>query len=771
MSNYEHVLPKNTTVARLGNGRPPTVPVWQEEVITHPAYPDFNASQEPNHVLQTVTQQTAALLKLAGCIIFEWNHTTGSLIALTQHWEATLPADTSTANLSFDTNSTAQKTLSDGLIRKVSVEPTTVQTPTCYYFLPMIFQGEIVGLAVMIPHYPHTLSEQEISLAQLMASQAAGVLENARLYDEVHQRVDELTALNTISQVITSTLNLPEMLGIITDLTTRLLNVAATSVVLHREDEANLYYAAASGAGAKFIRDKELPVGQGITGWVVAHGESLVVNDTKNDSRFLSQFDRQSGFTTESILCVPLEAKGRITGAITAMNKKDTIFDQKDIRLLSALAAPAAIAIENARLYEQAQKEIAERKQVELDLDFNKKFSHIYAQQLEAMEILHDVGLRLMHNLDTKSVLDLTNHAVLDLIPEATGCIMHFPGQSAHNLLPEVYAGHAPLRSNHLGHDLKELVGRTVETGEAISVPDVSATTLLPHLADVQIQSLLALPLVDHQHHQKLGALTVYGAKPHLFTDTHQYILSILANQAAVALRKACFFEARKQAQEQEKQAIREMFQRYVNPAVVERLVEGREDLALGGKRQEVSILFADIRGFTTFSEHQPPEQLVEVLNQYFAMAVHAIMGQEGTLDKFMGDAVMAIFNAPLSQPDHIRRAVQAALTMQRTIIEHSLTAAPRHQPLTFGIGVHVGPAVVGNIGTAQQMNYTAIGDTVNVAKRLQENAGGGQILLSQAVYNAIKDDAVVKDLGPMTIKGRTAAENVYILLDLADGD
>jgi adenylate cyclase len=274
------------------------------------------------------------------------------------------------------------------------------------------------------------------------------------------------------------------------------------------------------------------------------------------------------------------------------------------------------------------------------------------------------------------------------------------------------------------------------------------------------------MPLIDHQLEQVLGALSVFSPKANVFTESHQYILSILVNQAAVAIQKACFFEEREQAQTREKQAIRDLFQRYVNPTVVERLVKGRDHLALGGIRQQVSVMFADLRGFTAFSEHQPPEALVEILNQYFALAVEAILAQEGTLDKFMGDAIMAFFNAPLPQANHTLRAAQAALAMQRTIIEHNLIKAV-HRPLNFGIGLHTGPAVVGNIGTAQQMNYTAIGDTVNLAKRLQENAQEGQILLSQAAYEALKDVAVVRDLGPLTVKGRTAAEHVYVLIDL----
>jgi adenylate cyclase len=260
--------------------------------------------------------------------------------------------------------------------------------------------------------------------------------------------------------------------------------------------------------------------------------------------------------------------------------------------------------------------------------------------------------------------------------------------------------------------------------------------------------------------------LGVYSAEADVFNNEHQHILSILANQASVAISKARFIKEREAAKEREKQNIRNLFQRYVSPAVVERLVDGRENLVLGGRRQDVAILFADIRGFTSFGENIAPEKLVEVLNQYLALAVEAILVEEGTLDKFMGDAVMALFNVPLAQPDHALRAVRAAVAMQQALVNFNANSADSNC-LSFGIGIHMGQAVVGNIGTAQQMNYTAVGDTINLAKRLQENAQGGQIILSQAVYDTVKEYVVVDDLGPITVKGRTAEVHSYLLIDL----
>ena len=212
--------------------------------------------------------------------------------------------------------------------------------------------------------------------------------------------------------------------------------------------------------------------------------------------------------------------------------------------------------------------------------------------------------------------------------------------------------------------------------------------------------------------------------------------------------------------------AIQDMFRCYLSPAVVDRLPSDPGQLKLGGHRQEVSILFADIRGFTSFSERLPPEEVMDTLNRYLSMAAEAILAYEGTLDKFMGDAVMAIFNAPLPQEDHALRAVKAAIAMQRAIADYHRQLGEK-QGLNFGVGINVGEVVVGNIGTTARMDYTAIGDAVNLAKRLQENVGGGRILLSQSTYERVKDHINVKALLPLKVKGRMEPEPVYELISL----
>jgi class 3 adenylate cyclase len=212
--------------------------------------------------------------------------------------------------------------------------------------------------------------------------------------------------------------------------------------------------------------------------------------------------------------------------------------------------------------------------------------------------------------------------------------------------------------------------------------------------------------------------------------------------------------------------AIQDMFRRYLSPAVVDRLPSDPAQLRLGGHRQEVSILFADIRGFTSFSEKLPPEEVMDTLNRYLSMAAEAILAYEGTLDKFMGDAVMAIFNAPLPQEDHVLRAVKAAVAMQQAIADYHRQLGEK-RGLSFGVGINVGQVVVGNIGTTARMDYTAIGDAVNLAKRLQENVGGGRILLSQSTHERVKDYVRVKVLPPVKVRGRVEPEPVYELIRL----
>ena len=217
---------------------------------------------------------------------------------------------------------------------------------------------------------------------------------------------------------------------------------------------------------------------------------------------------------------------------------------------------------------------------------------------------------------------------------------------------------------------------------------------------------------------------------------------------------------------EAEQERIRQTFGRVVAPRVRDRLLEDASNLRLDGIRQPLTVLFADIHNFTPLSERIKPEALFQILNSYLSAAATAVLEEEGTLDKFMGDAVMAFWNAPDEQPDHVLRAARAALAMDAAIRKVRSEVTQSYQ-LFFSIGISTGEAMVGNVGTPDLFNYTVIGDIVNYASRLESIAAPGQILLSQESYAAIADHVIAKELPPVQVKGKSAPAVVYELQGL----
>ncbi len=211
------------------------------------------------------------------------------------------------------------------------------------------------------------------------------------------------------------------------------------------------------------------------------------------------------------------------------------------------------------------------------------------------------------------------------------------------------------------------------------------------------------------------------------------------------------------------------VFKQYVAPQVVDKISKDRDfELVIGGENRHIAVLFVDIRGFTTMSESLEPEEVVEILNEYLGLTTQAIFDHGGTLDKFVGDATMAVFNAPFDLDDYIFRAVATAWDMQAGADRIAEKFRKRYgRSVSFGIGVNCGNAVVGNIGCDFRMDYTAIGDTVNTAARLESNAGPGQILISQDVYEAVKERVAVTPIGEIPLKGKSNGVFVYRVDDV----
>lgn len=216
-----------------------------------------------------------------------------------------------------------------------------------------------------------------------------------------------------------------------------------------------------------------------------------------------------------------------------------------------------------------------------------------------------------------------------------------------------------------------------------------------------------------------------------------------------------------------ERQQVTRTFQRYVAPEIVSELLNaGPSALKLGGKKCEIAALFVDIRGFTPMSEKLEPERVVEILNEYLTLTTQCIINHHGTLDKFVGDCTMAFWNAPLPQEDYVMSACRAAMDMVEGAkpLTEMLQKEYGHT-VSFGIGIHTGPAVIGNIGAPMRMDYTAIGDTVNTASRLEANAPANTVYISRAVADALGSRIKAAPLKePLQLKGKSAGFEILVL-------
>jgi adenylate cyclase len=220
-----------------------------------------------------------------------------------------------------------------------------------------------------------------------------------------------------------------------------------------------------------------------------------------------------------------------------------------------------------------------------------------------------------------------------------------------------------------------------------------------------------------------------------------------------------------------EKEKIKGAFNKYVNKDILDRILQHQDGLKLGGEKKMLTVFFSDIRGFTPMSEALSPEEVVHILNEYFTAMTAIIFKYGGYLDKFMGDAIMALYGAPMELPDHADRAVLAAVEMSEKMKE--LQAKWRlegKREVNIGIGINTGEVVVGNIGSNERMEFTAIGDTVNLTQRLESVAEKGQILISGATYERVKHRVNAVMLDPIKVKGKTEKVIAYSVQGLKTG-
>ncbi len=539
-----------------------------------------------------------------------------------------------------------------------------------------------------IPHAAET-RQRVVDLALLLERLNAGLEQQDREHAQ-------LLGLFQVSRAVNSTLELNAVLNRAMDIIIQVTR-AERGFLMLTDEEGRLVFQVARNMDRETISSPTFQVSRSIVEHVAQTGQPILTTDAQRDPRFAAQ-DSVVALNLRSILCTPLIAREYVIGVVYVDNRLHAgMFQPADLEALRAFADQAAIAIENARLFESVRQKVNEISALKTFQDdiFASIASGVIATDLQDRITAFNRAAETIFGISAERALGQPYLQTLEALADTT--------------LPQLVEEAKSAGKRFVGSEVK------------VSLPSRGMATL----------SLSVSSLRDASGNAQGATIVVDD-----LTEKRRL------------------------------QAVRGMFRRYVAPAVVDRLESNPAQLKLGGQRQEITILFADIRGFTRLSEQLPPEELVEILNQYLAVAAEAILQQEGTLDKFMGDAVMGIFNAPLPQDDHPLRAARAALALRAAVtrLHHRLPDISR---LYFGIGIHTGDAVVGNVGTEQQMNYTAIGDAVNLAKRLQESANGGQIVMSEQTCARIRTSVIVKPLAPFHVKGREAQVEAWELLGL----
>ncbi len=271
------------------------------------------------------------------------------------------------------------------------------------------------------------------------------------------------------------------------------------------------------------------------------------------------------------------------------------------------------------------------------------------------------------------------------------------------------------------------------------------------------VRSTICAPLITESNvHGVLYAdrLDPFAA----FTPDHLELISAVAAQTAVTVETV---KAHKRLAREE--VARANYSRFMPEYVVKQLLDNPASFRLGGVNQTITVLFADIRGFTALSEKENPEKVVTLLNRFFSLMTDIIFEHGGTLDKYIGDGLMALFGAPTASEEDALNAVKAAVTMQKRLAGlNDELRAEGYSQISMGIGLHTGEATIGYIGSDRRSEYTAIGDTVNVASRLESNAGGGQILMSEAAAAASGNRIPVTEREPLTVRNRVQPISVF---------
>ena len=547
--------------------------------------------------------------------------------------------------------------------------------------------GEVIGVAQVLNKMKGRFTKDDLALLEAMTTQAAVALRGALYVEKMEaSREKELEFLGVVSEV-SSELQLGPLLQKIMVTVTRMLNADRSTLFLNDEKTSELDTEIGQGLGATKIR---FPNHLGIAGTVFTSGKTVNIPHAYADLRFNPSFDKQTGFFTRSILCVPVVNKdGRTIGVTQVLNRKGGPFTGDDESRLKAFTAQVSIGLENAKLFDDVQN-----------------MKNYNESMLESMS-------NGVITLDEEGKIVTCNAAGLSIMRVESDDILK---KSAAEFFTDRNAW------------MLDKIARAVEE-EAIDV-FMDAEMKFSEEEETISANVTFLPLMSAKA-EKLGSM-------------------IMIEDISSEKR------------------VKSTMSRYMDPSLADQLVAGGDDF-LGGKSSVATMLFSDIRGFTTFTEELGAQGTVTLLNEYFTVMVDCIQREEGMLDKFIGDAIMAVFGMPFSHDDDEDRGVRAAVSMIADLREFNREREARGQlAIDMGIGLNTDEIVSGNIGSPKRMDYTVIGDGVNLAARLESACKqyAARILISENTYKKLRGTYRSREVDKVIVKGKTEPVGVYEVLD-----
>ncbi|MGB3512806.1 MAG: GAF domain-containing protein [Microcoleaceae cyanobacterium] len=603
-----------------------------------------------------------------------------------------------------------------------------------------------------------SFDEEDEQLFRSFADSMGIILESCQSFYVAARNQRGVSALLKATTTLGQSLDLETTLRAVMDQARNLMQADRSTLFLLSKETNELWTKVAT-ADRKKMMEIRIPANRGIAGYVASTGQTLNIPDAYIDPRFDPSTDQKTGYQTRNILCMPVyNAKGELIGVTQLINKHQGSFTTSDEKFLLAFNAQAGIALQNSQLFENVLVE----KQYQKDI----------------LQSLSDVVI----STDMRGRIVTINGAALEML----GCPINqeVKGKTSRQIWEEKLIGRYVWEIIPI-ENLKFRLKDSLKYGTRQYVPEQNLKLGLIIAKNEEEEEeiyILAVPdSNDPNIYIPWGEKALTNTQGNLVQNHHKNISnSIHLSELYEVLERSLNLTVNPLSNPEggvrgglvvledisrEKRMKNAMY-RYMTPGVAEQVMALGEDALLEGERKEVSILFSDIRGYTTLTENLEASEVVKLLNQYFETMVEAVFNHEGTLDKFIGDALMAVFGAPLPLENHALMAVKTAFDMRIRLREFNLSR-PGETQFKIGIGISSGEVVSGNIGSQKRMDYTVIGDGVNLSSRLEQITKQYRcdIILSEFTYRLCRDDIWVRELDKVRVKGKQKAVSIYELI------